>query len=299
MKYNQKYTEEIAREKALKYDSIISFYNENKSMYHAIMVHKWNVFSHMKRPKYESKWTKKMCAAIALKYETRNSFKKNDCAAYTKSVKSGWLDDVTRHMKKKYSKNGYWNATTCAIEALKYDTRKEFCEKCNGGYQEAQKLGILDEICRFMTTIGNRYNRCIYCHEFSDNHVYVGLTYNIEQRERLRDIDVNDPVKIHREKTNLRSIFKQLTDFIDVDEASDLEKKYIKKYEDEGWILLNRNKGGGIGNASWKWTTEKIEEEIVNYPTKNDLITRNDALYRKLLRSKLLDNYYPKKNNHN
>ena len=293
-----KYTEEIARIKALEYDSIISFYNENKSMYHAIMKHKWNVFSHMKRPKRESKWSKKICAAIALKYETRISFQKNDCAAYTIALKSEWLEDITRHMKKKYYKEGYWNITTCAIEALKYDTRKEFCEKCNGGYQEAQKLGILDEICRFMTTIGNRYNRCIYCHEFPDNHAYVGLTYNIEQREKLRNIDINDPVKIYREKTNLKSIFKQLTDFVDVDEASKLEKEYIRKYEDDGWILLNRNKGGGIGNSSWKWTPERIKEEVINYPTKKDLFTKNDALYRKLLRSNLLDKFYPK-NKHN
>ena len=32
---------------------------------------------------------------------------------------------------------------------------------------------------------GSKYKRCIYVCEFSDNHAYVGLTYNFEKRKKI------------------------------------------------------------------------------------------------------------------
>ncbi len=33
-----------------------------------------------------------------------------------------------------------------------------------------------------MEIIGNKFKRCIYAYEFSDNYVYVGLTLNLDKR---------------------------------------------------------------------------------------------------------------------
>ena len=48
--------------------------------------------------------------------------------------KSKWTDDLIRE------------------EALKYNMRKKFKKNCNGAYDAARRLGILDEICQHMTS---------------------------------------------------------------------------------------------------------------------------------------------------
>ena len=40
-----------------------------------------------------------------------------------------------------------WNLESCRIEALKYNTRKEFRDSNQGCYNAARKQGFLNEIC--------------------------------------------------------------------------------------------------------------------------------------------------------
>ena len=86
--------------------------------------------------------------------------------------------------------NGYWTKERCYDIALKYDTRKEFSKHV--AHKIAQKHNWLDEICYHMKIIGNIKKRCIYAIEFSDNNVYVGLSYNYEKRFLEHLIDTLD-----------------------------------------------------------------------------------------------------------
>jgi len=74
-----------------------------------------------------------------------------------------------------------------------------------------------------MIRIGNKYKKCIYSYEFSDSYFYVGLTYNIDIRQKRRNSDKNDVITKHILKTGLSPIRKQLTDYIDVYDVVKLE----------------------------------------------------------------------------
>jgi len=92
----------------------------------------------------------------------------------------------------------------------------------------------------------------IYVYDISDNHVYVGLTYNLDNRKKNRKKDVKDAVTLYIMETNLIPIIKKLTNYIPVEEAIEMEKYYHDKYLNNGWDMLNRMKVGGLGGSKFK-----------------------------------------------
>jgi len=72
---------------------------------------------------------------------------------------------------------------------------------------------------------------------------------------------------------------KILTDFLDINIASEMEGIILNKYIAEGWNILNRCKTGGLGEnngVNLKWTKEKCLESAKKYQTKNDWRIGND-----------------------
>ena len=106
----------------------------------------------------------------------------------------------------------YWTKERCQEESLKYDRKIDFITNKKTTYQAAYRKGFLDDICKHMKILGDKYNRCIYSYEFSDKHVYIGLTFNLEKRHNYRLLDKKDPVTKHYELTKLIPIRKQLTE---------------------------------------------------------------------------------------
>lgn len=163
---------------------------------------------------------------------------------------------------------GYWTKETCQVEAMKYNTRFEFQKWSNGAYVKARKNGWLDDICSHMTTVGNLFNRCVYSIEFDDNHVYIGLTYNLEKRfnDHISDVHYNSSsVLKHIKLTNSIPRLKQLSNYIGVKDAAKLEDDIRMEYFKNKWIILNRIKCGGLGGDIIKWTKSKCIEEAMKY----------------------------------
>ena len=91
-------------------------------------------------------WNKEKCAIEALKYNTKTEFNKACVGAYTHARKHGFLDEICSHMEIKWQRK--WDSKEkCHAEALKYESRGEFQEKCDGAYTYALRHGFLDEIC--------------------------------------------------------------------------------------------------------------------------------------------------------
>jgi hypothetical protein len=130
-----------------------------------------------------------------------------------------------------------------------------------------------------MIRMGNRYNKCIYSYEFSDNHVYVGLTYNIEERQKNRDNNINDSVTKYINKTNLIPIRIQLTEFLSVNESIRLEEFYVNKYKNEGWDILNKVKTGAIGGGVIKWNFKSCQNEALKYNNKTEFGKYSSSAY--------------------
>ena len=181
-----------------------------------------------------------------------------------------------------------WTYESCQSEALKYNTLAEYSEKANVSYCKGLKMGWNNDICSHMKKLGNWKKKCIYAYEFSDNHVYIGLTYNIEKRNEWRKLKKDDAVTIHIEKTKLKPNILQLTEYISVDDAIILECTYIDDYKLNNWNLLNRIKGGSIG-GKLKWTHEKCKTEALKYNTKTEFKVGNDSAYKSAKRNGWFD----------
>lgn len=208
-------------------------------------------------------WTKDKCKEKALICNSRNQFRVNYPSAYIACLRNNWLNDVCEHLKG-YKKHGYWTKEHCQEEALKYSTKTEFKKNNKWAYRISLTNDWVNDICSHMKIIGNLYNRCIYVYEFSDNNAYIGLTYNIDNRNLIHL--KKGPIYKHLQKTSSTYILRQLTDYIDVNEAKKLENKYLKEYKKNGWILLNKIKAGGIGGYKF-WSKEKCLKIAMKYKT--------------------------------
>jgi predicted GIY-YIG superfamily endonuclease len=234
-------------------------------------------------------WTFDKCKEEASKYTTRTIFQKNSTIAYRSSVKNGWLNECCSHMIVKKKPNGYYTKERCKEEALKYKNKKTFSEKSKGAYNASYKKKWIDEICSHMKPQGSRYKRCIYVYEFSDNHAYVGLTYDIEKRHKQHIEDTNSYVYKHKLKTGLEPTIKQLTEYIDKEEASKLEGVYKQQYINNGWNILNKAKTGGLGGNNLMWTKETCHEEALKYNSRKDFKINSNGAYESARKHGWLD----------
>lgn len=138
----------------------------------------------------------------------------------------------------------------CHDAALKCESRSEFARRFKGEYFAAMRNEWLDDICSHMKPLGNRYKRCIYVYEFQDvngfNYAYVGLTDNLAFRDKVhaRKGAVHNFCQTHN---ITKPIPKQLTDYVDKEDAKNLEGEYLHKYIQNGWIPINIAKTGGLG----------------------------------------------------
>jgi len=248
-------------------------------------------------------WTFENCKKEALKYKLKSEFRKNSVSAYSQSVRNKWIDLICIHMKPAIKKKGYWTFENCKEEALKYKTRSEFSKSKGWAYQTSLNNEWLDVICKHMKVVGNIKKRCIYAYEFTENYVYVGLTFDFEKRWTRRIKDEKDIVNIFMKETGKIPKKIQLTNYVDIDIAVKLEKKYVNEYDEKKWIILNRIKTGSLGGNIIKWTFENCKKEALKYKTHTDFKNKNNnclaAIYKNNWHSELLFHlkYFKKPNN--
>ena len=185
-----------------------------------------------------------------------------------------------------------WTKEICQQEALKYQTKRDFRMGNRNAYQHAYINGFLDEICSHMIMLGNRYHKCVYCYEFPDNHVYVGITYDLQRREKDRRTRFDDTVTHYKNETGFIPIHKQLTGYIKVKEAVFLEDKFVEEYKKHNWIILNKVKTGGIGGDILYWTKEKCLAEGLKYDRRSDFNHYSKGAYNSARKHGWLEEIY-------
>jgi hypothetical protein len=291
--HNKKWTIETIIMEAQKYNTRKNFQNNSKGAYLAAFRNGWldDVCLHMEEIKKPNNyWTKEKCAEVAKLCKTVSEFQNNYSSAYNNSINYKWLDEFSKlYFKSPIKPMYYWTKEKCAEEALKYKTKSEFEINSKTAYSKSIKNKWIDDICVHMMIIGNRFKRCIYVYEFIDNSVYVGLTYDIEKRHTNRIKNLNDAVTKHIIKSGLQPIRKQITDYIDIEEASKLEGIYVEKYRKNGWNILNRNKTGATGSIIIKWTYEACKKEALKYINKTQFIKNGKGAYSSARKNEWLD----------
>lgn len=283
------WTKEKCKEKALKYKHKIDFKNNDISAYRFAYNHNFlnDICLHMEH-KHKKNISKNDCILESKKYNTRNDFKKNSKKYYEYARKNKWLDDMCSHMIIFQKQKGFWNKEKCKTEALKYKNRSEFKSKSASAYIIAHKNNWINDICSHMIYRGNLVKRCLYVYEFTDNYAYIGLTYDINIRNQYH---INNPKScvFNHIKINNNYIFKQLTDYLNIEYIKNLENIKIQEYKKNGWFMLNSISGGGVGGSTIKLTFEKCKEEALKYTTKKEFMNNSHSAYLKSTRNNWLD----------
>jgi predicted GIY-YIG superfamily endonuclease len=200
-------------------------------------------------------WTKEKCQEKSLKCINRDQFKNKYRSAYNSAYKNKWLDEICYHMSyESHVENKYWTKEKCYNIAILCNSRSEFYKKYRSSYDSSLKNGWLDDICSHMEVCGNLHSRLVYLFEFSDNSIYIGLTYNYNKRYKDHLInDLSSSVYKHIKKTGLIPEYKKLTDYIEIKTAMEFEIYYIKYYKELGYTILNKTKGGECGGCYSKY----------------------------------------------
>lgn len=182
-----------------------------------------------------------------------------------------------------------WCKESVKVEALKYSTRVEFKNNSSGAYGYALRHGIIDDVCKHMKVVGDKYHRFIYKLIFPNiNSIYIGLTYNFEERKNshitnssnryVKELLFNDEVHIWVLE---KGIILQ-------DNVGEIEKNLIREYEENGWNVLNISPGGGLGGG-YKWNYELVKEEAKKYTNRRDFRVNSSGAYYFASRHKYLN----------
>lgn len=182
----------------------------------------------------------------------------------------------------------YWTKKRCKEEAKKYNGRAEFKRMAGGAYNSAKKNGWIKEICSSMEYFGNRFKRLVYFYIFSDNSVYVGLTYNINERDNKHKRAKDSSVFRHMQKTGLIPKLNY-TDYMHVENAKIIEDEMINKFKNDGYNILNISKAGGVGGGYIKWTFDKCKEEALKYNSRKEFANKSNSAYNSVRRYGWLD----------
>jgi len=93
------------------------------------------------------KWTFDEVQKEALKYNKLTDFQRKSSGANLAALRNGWVNDVTKHMKK----NNRYTLKQLQDIASKYTSLKDFREKDNGAFQSAISKGLFNELTSHMS----------------------------------------------------------------------------------------------------------------------------------------------------
>jgi len=279
---------------ASRYDVLKDFRENEPSTY--VIIHRRGLLDkicgRMKRAKRDL--SDKDLAKVASSYYFRTEFARAAPSEYATARERGILNRICIHMVQKKMPHGYWTKENCHLEALKYDTRNDFQQESKSAYSVALKNGWLDDICGHMIPQGNWTKRKIYVFTFSDGYAYVGLTNNIKTRKNQHiSKGNNSPVHKHYSETGASFEFKVLTDdWLDMDVAGRVENYYIQQYANNGWKMLNKKSGGGLGSTKRTfYTPSKLRREVAKYDYLHEFREKSPNYYNYMQRHGLIDEY--------
>jgi len=165
--------------------------------------------------------------------------------------------------------------------ARKFQTRGEWKLQDRNACEMARLRPIWDECVAHMRPAANPFAKdyTVYAYEFSDRHVYVGLSVVPENRKLAHAS--RGPVFSH---TLLCSdpVYKTLATGLSFTEAIAAEGEWQADYETKGWLALHKAKAGSLGSikTASKWTKEAVLADAKRFATKQAWIDGSQGSYR-------------------
>lgn len=181
---------------------------------------------------------------------------------------------------------GYWTYEKCSDVVKKYKTKRDLYTKDKSAYVKITKMKWFDLLENLEVSTNDILKRLIYVYEFSDNSCYIGLTYNIKNRNRQHLESNKSPVFNHIKKTGIFPKLIVKTELIDVDKAILEEESILLFYKNNGWNILNIAKTGSTGGFS-KINIDDCINEIKKYDKLSDFIKNSKNYYYYIIRHSL------------
>ena len=282
-----KYSDADILKVALKFNTPKDWYTESPSTYSIAHQRKLidKATAHMDRQLEKAGfYTKEKLRQSALKYRSTFEWIKNEPKFYAAAWRQGLIKKTTVHFKnhkpitekvikiktitspfKRQSTKLKYTKEEVISAAKKFNTRKEWKDQSLTTYNFAYRHGFLEECCMHMERLGSMSHRCIYIIKIpTEISAYVGLTFNYKKRiiEHLNTERFKKFIHLYG-KESIKA--EQATDYLDKDSAANMENYFINLLEEQGWKMLNKMKGGGLGGKQPKWTEETILKNILNY----------------------------------
>jgi hypothetical protein len=199
-----------------------------------------------------------------------------------------FYQEVTRHLRKREFKRRTRRLTApwrllsedeIIASAKQYTYKNEWKYGDRIAYRAARNKDddFYLKCTEHMLTPCNPYNfsYTIYAYEFSDRHAYVGLTFRGNNRfdEHEEGGRVFDHIQVC--PVFVRKVVED--NIPNPSRAGMAERRWVKLYTDDGWIMLNKNRGGSTGSIASKITDEMIFEDARKYQYRFDWIIANQS----------------------
>ena len=125
------------------------------------------------------------------------------------------------------------------------------------------------------------------------NKAYVGLTNNIQRRDREHLFRVDEVLMNFCKKNNLSlPNYKILEERLSPMKAKERENYWLEYYKNNNWEMLNVARTGSLGGSISKWNKRKLQVEANKYKNRKDFRTYCSNGYDAALKRKLLDELF-------
>ena len=250
---------------------------------------------HMTRPntkgvnlgrKSPNKWTDELLKNSASKYKSIKEWRVKEESAYATASMRGLLKELTKNMDR--GKVESWTKKSALKSAKKYKHIGDWNTKEGSAYHYVLNNGFIDEATKHMTPLGNQYKRCLYSITVKGTKkIYIGLTGNVDRRQRDH-FKTKRFVELSKKYGKSSIVFKQLTKYILVKDAINLEIKLEHDFKKKGYDVLNKVRPGGIGGTTIKWTKKNIINSAKKFSILRDWRIKDPDAYNGATRSNII-----------
>lgn len=274
------------RQAASKYRYKSEFRAAEPRMYSKAYIQHWLDEFFPEKKARTQKYTLDECKRLASVCCSRREFRLNNPTAYARACKNGWLDNLGLPDRKSTNMNAHRLVSDAEViaTAKKCTTSSEFRHKYKRFYNIANKRKMLMSFTWLDKNpeIMNGFYDNVYVYEFPNDRVaYVGRTVN----PQLRDAEHRKPGDVvcdYADKAGISVPFpKYVYSKITLDDGRAKECEVMDTYRSDGWKLLNRQVGGGIGNLR-RISKKKLMTIAHKYEYRSDFRCGDSAAYNAL-----------------
>ena len=244
----------------------------------------------------KEKWTKELVEKEARKYKVKEHFARGSSGAYKFAVRHNLIGSYN-WFEAKSKPIGYWTKERCEEESHKYKSRTEYKEKAGGAYEVSRVNNWLDDyIWLENKKVFEDKVDTIYGYFLENKTVYIGRTLNPKERDRgHRNPLKKDTLYRYCEEKNIpmpqMTIIENKKTLI---EGKKQEQFWIEYYQNKGYNILNRARGGGIGNLAFtKRNRDEIIKEGKKYSSRSEFKEKSPEYYYQAYKQGLLNEIIP------